>query len=79
MKRVFVFIFILGISNYLFSKLTRTITRDSTQVSNLRKAVTNGSAGYDEVMDQYYDKINRFSGTPHSPSISGNYYIGGVS
>ena len=58
MKRVFVFIFILGISNYLFSELTRTITMDSTQVSNLRSAVTNGSTGYDAVMDQYYDKIN---------------------
>jgi len=58
MKRLFVIILFLGISNFLFSELTRTITLDSTQVGNLRLAVTNGSTGYDAAMDQYYDKIN---------------------
>jgi len=58
MKRITSILIMVLIASFVYSEQPKTATMDSTLVSNLRSAVTNGSPNYDEVMDFYYDKIN---------------------
>lgn len=58
MKKMLCILVLLCTIGLICGEQTRTATMDSLLISNLRSAVTNGSANYDEVMDFYYDEIN---------------------
>ena len=58
MKKLVLCILFILLWSLMFAEQTQTATMDSTLVSNLRSAVTNGDPNYDEVMDFYYDKMN---------------------
>lgn len=58
MRKLILCLFVISLWSLMFAEQIQTATMDSTLVSNLRSAVTNGSPNYDEVMDFYYDKIN---------------------
>lgn len=58
MKKLILCLFALSIWSLMFTEQTQIATMDSTLVSSLRSAVTNGDPDYDEVMDYYYDTMN---------------------
>jgi curli biogenesis system outer membrane secretion channel CsgG len=58
MKRIKIILIMVLIASFVYCEQQQTATMDSTLVSSLRSAVTNGSPNYDEVMDFYYDKMN---------------------
>ncbi|MDP8201572.1 MAG: heparinase II/III family protein [Candidatus Tenebribacter burtonii] len=58
MKKLILCLFVILLWSLIFAEQTQTATMDSTLVSNLRSAVTNGSPNYDEVIDFYYDITN---------------------
>ncbi len=58
MRKLILCLFVISLWSLMFAEQIQTATMDSTLVTNLRSAVTNGDPNYDEVMDFYYDMMN---------------------
>ena len=57
MRKLILYLFVISMWSLIFAEQQQTATMDSTLVSSLRSAVTNGSPNYDEVMTFYHDKL----------------------